>query len=208
MVIKCSILFLIVSFYTKLPVDYAAQSHAKDNPIELTVTANATEVPTSIPAATVTSITTAVTSTTSATVSATAPATTTTTEPLPRSWLAARLLHRGFDAAIVRDCEQKLVINEGFVTEDEFLECPPTEFNRAYLTRIGITALGLQRYLVKLHNELRSGCVQALAPLPAASEPPTCNLTNTLVTTVDDSGAAEDSQDPANEGPDQKRMRI
>ena len=78
-----------------------------------------------------------------------------TVEPISRSWLAARLLHGGYDGAVVRDCEQIIVIKEGFVQEGDWLECPPSEFNRAYLTNIGVTGLGLQRHLVKLHSQLR-----------------------------------------------------
>lgn len=72
------------------------------------------------------------------------------------SWLAARLLESGIDVLMVRDCEQKLVVQEGFVNETDFAECPPAMFTHAYLTNIGVTGMGLQRLLLKLQGELHA----------------------------------------------------
>lgn len=83
---------------------------------------------------------------------------------IPRSWLAERLLHSGYDVAVARDCEQILVLNEGFAREGDWLECPPTEFNRAYLTSVGITGLGLQRHIVSLHSLLRPVYMRNVSP--------------------------------------------
>ena len=57
---------------------------------------------------------------------------------------------------MVRDCEQKLVVQEGFVKESDFAECPSDMFNHAYLTSIGVTGMGLQRLLLKLQSELHA----------------------------------------------------
>lgn len=86
----------------------------------------------------------------------------------PSSWLAARLLASGYDLAIVRDCEQRLVNQEGFALENDFADCLPTEFNRAYLVSIGITGLGTQKHLLALHSELHAPRrAQQLTHLPA-----------------------------------------
>ena len=121
------------------------------------------------------SATTVVTDTTTATCSATAAAPATiaadapkitsfTSAPEHRSWLAARLQHSGYGIDTVKDCEQIIVIKEGFVQEGDWLECPPSEFNRAYLTNIGVTGLGLQRHLVKLHSQLRPTYMKSSNP--------------------------------------------
>ncbi len=54
------------------------------------------------------------------------------------------------------DCEHKLVHTEGFSNVIDFAECPPAEFNRDYLTSIGITGLGTQKNLMRLHGELHN----------------------------------------------------
>ena len=76
------------------------------------------------------------------------------------SWLAARLLSSGQDIQLVRDVEQKLVINEGFAQERDFAECTPGIISSAYLTSIGITGLGMQRCLMRLQTELHTQCTQ------------------------------------------------
>ena len=86
---------------------------------------------------------------------ASAPSTT-----LPNGWLAARLLSSGQDIQLVRDVEQKLVLNEGFAEERDFAECAPGIISSAYLTSIGITGLGMQRCLMPLQSELHAQCTQ------------------------------------------------
>ena len=76
------------------------------------------------------------------------------------SWLAARLLSSGQDIQLVRDVEQKLVLNEGFAEERDFAECAPGIISSAYLTSIGITGLGMQRCLMPLQSELHAQCTQ------------------------------------------------
>ena len=115
------------------------------------------------------SATTVAPDTTTATCSATTttPATVaapTTSAPEHSSWLAERLLHSGYGIDTVKDCEKIIVIKEGFVQEGDWLECPPSEFNRIYLTSIGITGLGLQRHLVKLHSQLRPIYMKSVSP--------------------------------------------
>lgn len=94
------------------------------------------------------------------TTSTTTSTTTAPTSKQPHSWLATRLLQSGYDLAIVSDCEQKLVLQEGFALESDFAACLPTEFNRAYLISIGISGLGTQKRLLALHSELHAQRVQ------------------------------------------------
>eukprot|EP01032_Pedospumella_encystans_P014091 gene14091-16202_t len=79
-------------------------------------------------------------------------------------WLTAHLEHSGFDPVVVKDCVQKLVHQEGFVSEADFAACSTTDINKAYLVDIGVQGLGLQRHLLKLHNELRALYTQQTAP--------------------------------------------
>ncbi len=89
----------------------------------------------------------------------------------PSSWLAARLLASGYDLATAKDCERRLVLQEGFALESDFVDCLPTEFNRDYLSSIGITGLGTQKRLLALHNELHSQR-QSLLQTNTAPPPP------------------------------------
>ena len=120
-------------------------------------------------AATIAATTSTTTSTTNTTSTATSPIPQQQPSPSrPTSWLAARLLASGYDPTIVRDCEQRLVMQEGFALENDFADCLPTKFNRAYLISIGITGLGTQKHLLALHRELHAPRrVQQLAHLPA-----------------------------------------
>lgn len=72
------------------------------------------------------------------------------------SWLALRLLDSGVHAPLVKECEQKLVLQEGFASERCFAECLPDIMDHAYLTRIGVSGMGLQHLIVKLHRELHA----------------------------------------------------
>ena len=84
-----------------------------------------------------------------------------TTNP-PECWLTARLLLGGMTEPLALDCEQKLVYKEGFSNVRDFAECPPTLFHRAYLTSIGITGLGIQQQLLRLHSELHAQYQQSV----------------------------------------------
>jgi len=130
------------SFYsTSFRPPCVFRSHIGSNPVETTYSnTTTTTLPTPLP--TIHSIPN-VSSTTS-----------------PNSWLAARLLFSGQDIQLVRDVEQKLVKNEGFVQERDFAECAPGIISSAYLTSIGITGLGMQRCLMRLQSELHAQCAQ------------------------------------------------
>lgn len=77
-----------------------------------------------------------------------------------------RLLANGFDVELVKDCDQKLVVKEGFVSEGDFADCPPNEFDAAYLSSVGISAKGIQRHLIRLQGELH------IASKPTSPVPP------------------------------------
>ncbi len=47
-----------------------------------------------------------------------------------------------------------LVNQEGFCTEELFAGVTPTQFNAAYLTSLGITGMGVQQLLLRLHLRL------------------------------------------------------
>ena len=84
------------------------------------------------------------------------------------SWLALRLQKAAVAPEAIVSCEQALVGKEGFYTESDFALMPADEFTPAYLTRIGISARGLQLRLMTLHEEIQ---VQSLPEsLSAASD--------------------------------------
>ena len=72
------------------------------------------------------------------------------------TWLAARLLESGVDEQLVKDCELKLLVQEGLVTETDFAELLPTDVDVAYLKNIGISGKGVQVKIIKLHRELHA----------------------------------------------------
>jgi len=78
-------------------------------------------------------------------------------------WLIARLLLGGMPEPLALDCEQKLVYTEGFSNVRDFAECPPSMFHRGYLTGIGITGLGTQQQLLRLHSELHAQYQQTIS---------------------------------------------
>jgi len=102
---------------------------------------------------------------------------TTSTQQHPTSWLAARLRLSGMSENLVVDCEHKLVHTEGFSNMIDFAECLPAEFNRGYLTSIGIAGLGTQKYLMRLHGELHN----ASRLLQSSQLPPQSVLMTPLV---------------------------
>eukprot|EP01032_Pedospumella_encystans_P027945 gene27945-31567_t len=83
------------------------------------------------------------------------------------SWLAEHLQKCGYDAAVVKDCEEKLVIQAGFMSETDFAVCPQSILNHEYLTSIGITKLGVQMNLLQLKMSLETK--QNSAPALAVS---------------------------------------
>jgi len=77
------------------------------------------------------------------------------------SWLATQLAGSGYDTATIQHCKQRLVSQEGFLNEQDFAECAPgTEFNREYLSSVGIHGMGIQKHLLKLQVELHEQYTQ------------------------------------------------
>lgn len=101
----------------------------------------------------------------------------------PSTWLAARLRLGGMFEALVQDCEQKLVYREGFSSERDLAECPPAEFDRAYLRSIGITAMGVQVQLIRLQSDLHAQYAQQSKAtyFEPAKLPPTPPLSQSTV---------------------------
>ncbi len=77
------------------------------------------------------------------------------------SWLATQLAGSGYDTATIQKCELRLVSQEGFLHEQDFAECAPgAEFNREYLSRVGIHGMGIQKHLLKLQAALHEQYTQ------------------------------------------------
>lgn len=66
-----------------------------------------------------------------------------------------RLHKAGFDYQLVRDCERKLVAQEGFMSATLFATLPAAELTFAYLDKIGIVGKGLQLELMQIHRALQ-----------------------------------------------------
>ena len=111
----------------------------------------------------------------------------------PTSWLAARLRLSGMSENLVVDCEQKLVHTEGFSNVNDFAECPPSDFSRDYLSRIGITGLGTQRNLMRLHGELH----HAFKQLPSSQPPQTAPFTHPVNMLADPINHSDSNTDNA-----------
>lgn len=102
----------------------------------------------------------------------TEPSITPTTPTSPHlSWLAVRLLESGVDAQLAKDCELKLVVQEGFVSETLFSKMLPSELDSAYLKEIGIVGRGVQLMIIRLHNELYAQ-YSPVSPSPPPPPPP------------------------------------
>jgi len=74
-------------------------------------------------------------------------------------WLSKRLLddaENPFPIELIQRCEEKLVHNEGFACEQDFVHLPEKEFTGEYLTQIGILGKGLHIRLRRLHRELQT----------------------------------------------------
>jgi len=158
------------------------RSHIGSNPVE-TTSLNTTTTTSPPPLPTIPSIP-SISSTTS-----------------PNSWLAARLLSSGQDLQLVKDVEQKLVVNEGFAQERDFAECAPGIISSAYLTSIGITGLGMQRCLLRLQSELYTQCTQV-------SVVPYLTTQGSSSTSSDFSGSIGHSGLQNNNGGSKKRKSV
>jgi len=84
----------------------------------------------------------------------------------PISWLAVHLLESGLDEVLVKDCELKLIGKEGFVSEADFAELPPSDVDAVYLKEIGISGKGVQVKIIKLHRELYAKSMPPSPPSP------------------------------------------
>jgi len=78
-----------------------------------------------------------------------------------KSWLGVFLTQRNVSPELVRLCEEKLVIQEGFCSPFFLMRVnfQIQFFSRKYLHMLGITALGLCEELLCLHQDM----VRALA---------------------------------------------
>eukprot|EP01032_Pedospumella_encystans_P009010 gene9010-10637_t len=72
------------------------------------------------------------------------------------SWLGEVLTQRCISPELVRLCEEKLVLQEGFGSPLTLTRTSDQHFHRAYLASLGITALGLCETLLTLHADLHS----------------------------------------------------
>jgi len=69
--------------------------------------------------------------------------------------LGALLTKRSISKDLVRLCEEKLVLQEGFGSPLTLARTSDKHFHRAYLINLGITALGLCETLLTLHEDLQ-----------------------------------------------------
>eukprot|EP00598_Pedospumella_elongata_P002405 CAMPEP_0184978170 /NCGR_PEP_ID=MMETSP1098-20130426/8768_1 /TAXON_ID=89044 /ORGANISM="Spumella elongata, Strain CCAP 955/1" /LENGTH=343 /DNA_ID=CAMNT_0027501283 /DNA_START=101 /DNA_END=1128 /DNA_ORIENTATION=+ len=89
----------------------------------------------------------------------------------PTSWLATRLLSSGLNEQVVKDCEQKLILKEGFVSEFHFAVLLPEKVDAEYLEQMGILDRRVQNKIINLHRQIHAQLPSLLcAPLPP---PPT-----------------------------------
>ena len=70
-----------------------------------------------------------------------------------KSWLAEKLKEKAFDDESVEFCEQTLMVQDAFDTENAFAQISPEEFNANYLRKIGIVGLCIQSVLISVHRE-------------------------------------------------------
>ena len=82
--------------------------------------------------------------------------------PKYSSWLAQRLTAGGVSARLVSECDQILVVNEGFVNEELLAAMPPALFTEDYLAEQGIYAKSLQQQLLCIHQELHRAYLEQL----------------------------------------------
>lgn len=74
--------------------------------------------------------------------------------PEPSSWLAHRLRLENVGADWVLLCEEQLVQEEGFGTAETLASVATERFTRLYLNRLGITSIGVQQVLFRVHEDL------------------------------------------------------
>ena len=77
-------------------------------------------------------------------------------------WLRSKLHASHALPHLQKECEWKLVVQEGITSKDLFASLPENVFNVGYLKKIGITALGLQQVLLEWHYELHHKYIQQL----------------------------------------------
>jgi len=77
-------------------------------------------------------------------------------------WLRSKLHAAHTLPQLQRECEWKLVVQEGITSKDLFASLPENVFNVGYLKRIGIVGLGLQHLLLEYHAELHHAYIQQL----------------------------------------------
>jgi len=70
------------------------------------------------------------------------------------SWLTETLLRCGASAHWVRECDDALVVREGFCTKESFAALPRDQLTHAYLSSIGIRGLGIQQVIMQLHADV------------------------------------------------------
>jgi len=82
--------------------------------------------------------------------------------PCVLTWLHAKLNSVQTLPHLQKECEWKLVVQEGITSKDLFASLPENVFNSTYLKKIGIEALGLQHVLLEWHAELHFVYLQQL----------------------------------------------
>ena len=70
------------------------------------------------------------------------------------SWLTAALVKCGASAQLVRQCDDALVVREGFCTRESFAAVPRELITAAYLSGIGIKGLGIQQVIMQMHADV------------------------------------------------------
>lgn len=74
----------------------------------------------------------------------------------PHSWLRGYLRARHMTPQWIQHCEEKLVFQEGFTTEELFARTATAEVTADYLKGLDITGKGIQQALLDLHRELHN----------------------------------------------------
>ncbi len=77
-------------------------------------------------------------------------------------WLRSKLHTAHTLPQLQRECEWKLVSQEGITSKDLFASLPENVFNVGFLKKIGIVGLGLQHLLLEYHAELHYAYLQQL----------------------------------------------
>lgn len=72
----------------------------------------------------------------------------------PPTWLTPRLTAVGLDTLTIAGCEKCLIDQEKLITEELFAELTPAQLTNETYSRMGITAVGVQSILRKIHSAL------------------------------------------------------